>query len=248
MPGVAATTSGAAPSWSSCARRGARADRGRLRGGRPRPARRHADRGHQDLPGGGHPRPRPARRARHRREQGPGGARQGRPSSARSATHRSRCAGTWSGGCRPTRRAASCRMRLRCTRSTARSWRVRSPTGRRSALRDSRWTCSSSSASTTIPRAAGSPAGELLPLAAEMADRPQLRLRGVMAVPPHGADPAARRSPSSPSCRPGCAPSIRRPTRSRPGMSDDFEAAIRHGSTHVRVGTALLGRREPDFG
>jgi uncharacterized pyridoxal phosphate-containing UPF0001 family protein len=27
------------------------------------------------------------------------------------------------------------------------------------------------------------------------------------------------------------------------GMSGDFEAAIRHGATHLRVGTALLGRR-----
>jgi len=29
------------------------------------------------------------------------------------------------------------------------------------------------------------------------------------------------------------------------GMSEDFEAAIRHGATHVRIGTALLGGREP---
>jgi PLP dependent protein len=28
-------------------------------------------------------------------------------------------------------------------------------------------------------------------------------------------------------------------------MSDDLESAIRHGATHVRVGTALLGRRDP---
>ena len=32
------------------------------------------------------------------------------------------------------------------------------------------------------------------------------------------------------------------------GMSHDLEAAVKHGSTHVRVGTALLGRREPVFG
>jgi uncharacterized pyridoxal phosphate-containing UPF0001 family protein len=32
------------------------------------------------------------------------------------------------------------------------------------------------------------------------------------------------------------------------GMSHDLEAAVRHGSTHVRVGTALLGRREQVFG
>jgi uncharacterized pyridoxal phosphate-containing UPF0001 family protein len=27
------------------------------------------------------------------------------------------------------------------------------------------------------------------------------------------------------------------------GMSGDLEAAVRHGSTHVRVGSALLGNR-----
>jgi uncharacterized pyridoxal phosphate-containing UPF0001 family protein len=32
------------------------------------------------------------------------------------------------------------------------------------------------------------------------------------------------------------------------GMSADLEAAVRHGATHLRVGTALLGRREPNFG
>jgi uncharacterized pyridoxal phosphate-containing UPF0001 family protein len=31
------------------------------------------------------------------------------------------------------------------------------------------------------------------------------------------------------------------------GMSDDLEAAVEFGSTHVRVGTALLGRRGPVF-
>jgi pyridoxal phosphate enzyme (YggS family) len=32
------------------------------------------------------------------------------------------------------------------------------------------------------------------------------------------------------------------------GMSGDLEAAVRNGSTHIRVGTALLGRREPLLG
>jgi PLP dependent protein len=32
------------------------------------------------------------------------------------------------------------------------------------------------------------------------------------------------------------------------GMSGDLEAAVRHGATHVRIGTALLGPREPTFG
>ena len=32
------------------------------------------------------------------------------------------------------------------------------------------------------------------------------------------------------------------------GMSNDLEAAIANGATHVRVGTALLGRRATSFG
>jgi len=28
-------------------------------------------------------------------------------------------------------------------------------------------------------------------------------------------------------------------------MSDDFETAIAHGATHVRVGSALFGHRSP---
>jgi len=29
------------------------------------------------------------------------------------------------------------------------------------------------------------------------------------------------------------------------GMSGDLEAAVRHGATHLRVGTAILGSRPP---
>ena len=28
-------------------------------------------------------------------------------------------------------------------------------------------------------------------------------------------------------------------------MSDDFETAIAHGATHVRIGSAIFGAREP---
>jgi uncharacterized pyridoxal phosphate-containing UPF0001 family protein len=31
-------------------------------------------------------------------------------------------------------------------------------------------------------------------------------------------------------------------------MSGDLEAAVRHGATHVRLGTALLGRRSVPVG
>jgi hypothetical protein len=32
------------------------------------------------------------------------------------------------------------------------------------------------------------------------------------------------------------------------GMSGDYESALRHGATHLRIGTALLGRRSRSVG
>jgi hypothetical protein len=69
-----------------------------------------------------------------------------------------------------------------------------------------------------------------------------LTLRGLMAVAPLGADPAAAFAP------------LRRLSQEvrgvRPdaavisaGMSGDLEAAILNGATHLRIGTALLGNR-----
>jgi pyridoxal phosphate enzyme (YggS family) len=84
-------------------------------------------------------------------------------------------------------------------------------------------------------------------LADAVAARAELRLRGVMAVPPLDRDPRrefARLEEISHALR-----------QDHPeadavsaGMSVDLEAAIEFGSTHVRVGTALLGRRGPIFG
>jgi hypothetical protein len=76
---------------------------------------------------------------------------------------------------------------------------------------------------------------------------PGLRLAGVMAVAPLGADPNAAFE------------SLQRQAealrRNHPdanwisaGMSEDLESAIAHGATHLRVGSALLGRREPVLG
>jgi uncharacterized pyridoxal phosphate-containing UPF0001 family protein len=91
------------------------------------------------------------------------------------------------------------------------------------------------------------PAEHLAELADGVAASAELRLRGLMAVPPIGSDPDdafARLAELAATVReqhPG-ADSI------SAGMSADLEAAIRHGSTHVRVGTALLGRRPPLLG
>ncbi|MGI8678068.1 MAG: YggS family pyridoxal phosphate-dependent enzyme [Jatrophihabitans sp.] len=79
-----------------------------------------------------------------------------------------------------------------------------------------------------------------------IASREQLQLCGLMAVPPVEADAdaafahLAEISDRVRAVHPS-ADSI------SAGMSDDLEAAIRHGATHVRVGTALLGRRDPTF-
>ena len=81
---------------------------------------------------------------------------------------------------------------------------------------------------------------DLLALAARV--EAPLRLRGVMAVAPLGVESATafaevRRLHElllahHPQATVRCI-----------GMSDDFEAAIAHGATHVRIGSALLGSR-----
>lgn len=79
-----------------------------------------------------------------------------------------------------------------------------------------------------------------------LADRlhayPSLMLRGVMAVAPLGADP----DPAFARLR-EVAERVRRAhpeaTIISAGMSDDLEAAISNGATHLRVGTAILGSR-----
>jgi PLP dependent protein len=71
-----------------------------------------------------------------------------------------------------------------------------------------------------------------------------LRLRGLMAVAPLDWDPdrafatlaalAARLAVDHPGA-----------TVVSAGMSGDLEQAVRHGATHVRIGTSLLGMRKP---
>ena len=84
---------------------------------------------------------------------------------------------------------------------------------------------------------------------AELAELEHLRIDGLMAIPPPAAEPEGSR------------PWFRRLRRlrdelfARPewrdrngllsmGMSADFEIAVEEGATHVRVGSALFGRRE----
>ncbi len=69
-----------------------------------------------------------------------------------------------------------------------------------------------------------------------------LRLRGVMAVAPLEADPAEAFAALA-----RIADDVRRAhpdaTWLSAGMSADLEAAVQHGATHLRVGSAVLGQR-----
>ncbi len=71
-----------------------------------------------------------------------------------------------------------------------------------------------------------------------------LRLRGVMAVAPLGGDPDAAFAQLA-QVAAGVRATVPEATWVSAGMSADLEAAIRHGATHVRVGTAILGSRPP---
>jgi len=78
-------------------------------------------------------------------------------------------------------------------------------------------------------------------LAAQVAELPRLRLRGLMAIPAPHESPAQQRAAFA---------KLKHLLRQVPGgdvlsmgMSDDLEAAVQEGATHVRVGTAIFGER-----
>ena len=79
-------------------------------------------------------------------------------------------------------------------------------------------------------------------ICAQVAQADGLRLVGLMAIPPLGVDPdeafaaLAAEHRRVRTVHPGA-------TQLSAGMSGDLEAAVRHGSTCVRVGTALMGNR-----
>jgi pyridoxal phosphate enzyme (YggS family) len=84
---------------------------------------------------------------------------------------------------------------------------------------------------------------ELLePLAEHVLSTPGLTLRGVMAVAPLGEDPRAafaRVRHASDALRTLDPPA----TAISAGMSGDFREAILEGATHLRIGTAITGKR-----
>jgi pyridoxal phosphate enzyme (YggS family) len=92
------------------------------------------------------------------------------------------------------------------------------------------------------PARGGCPVPEVAALADHVAGSGELLLRGVMAIAPLDVNPASAFSV--------LADEVSRLRRDHPaatvvsaGMSGDLEDAIAHGSTCVRVGTALLGGR-----
>lgn len=79
-------------------------------------------------------------------------------------------------------------------------------------------------------------------LAEQVASTPGLRLRGVMAVAPLDAEPrAAFAGVRAVSDR--IRSLVPDATAISAGMSDDFAEAIAEGATHLRIGTAITGKR-----
>jgi len=87
--------------------------------------------------------------------------------------------------------------------------------------------------------------GEVLELAHAVARLPQLRLRGLMAIPAPAEGLAAQRVPFArlrQLMQELIAQGLKLDTLSM-GMSHDLEAAVLEGATIVRVGTAIFGQR-----
>jgi pyridoxal phosphate enzyme (YggS family) len=80
-------------------------------------------------------------------------------------------------------------------------------------------------------------------LADQVAGCEHLALRGVMAVAPLGADPEVAFARLREVAR-GIQQVHPDATWISAGMSDDLEAAVAHGATHLRVGSAILGSRQ----
>lgn len=83
---------------------------------------------------------------------------------------------------------------------------------------------------------------ELLPLAAAVAKLPQLQLKGLMAIPQPGNSAQAFEQMQKLSLQlQQHYPDAKELSM---GMSDDWQQALRFGSTMIRLGTAIFGARE----
>ena len=86
------------------------------------------------------------------------------------------------------------------------------------------------------PQKSGATLGEVEALAKRVASIDALRLRGLMAIPPH--DDARRWFREVRALRDGAGLA-----ELSMGMTDDFETAIEEGATIIRVGRAIFGER-----
>jgi len=92
------------------------------------------------------------------------------------------------------------------------------------------------------PQRGGAPGDLFMSVAETIASSDSLRLRGLMAVAPLGEAPEtafARLSRYITLFRADHPDA----TVVSAGMSDDLDTAVAHGATHVRIGSALLGKR-----
>lgn len=98
---------------------------------------------------------------------------------------------------------------------------------------------------TDEPGKGGVTPAEAPALAAAVTALPQLRLRGLMCIPPPAADQEAQRRPFRQlrELMESLDPAGHSLDTLSMGMSDDLEAAVLEGATIVRVGTAIFGRR-----
>jgi PLP dependent protein len=90
----------------------------------------------------------------------------------------------------------------------------------------------------------GAAPDEVAAIAEAIAGHAQLRLRGLMAVAPLGGDADAAFARLR-LLHAGLLTSWPDADVLSAGMSGDLESAVRHGATHVRVGSAILGTRPP---
>lgn len=74
---------------------------------------------------------------------------------------------------------------------------------------------------------------------ADCRDRLGLPIEGLMCIPPHDEEPSLHFALLRETARRHNLPVLSM------GMSADFETAVRFGATHVRVGTAVFGARQP---
>ena len=90
----------------------------------------------------------------------------------------------------------------------------------------------------------GAGVDQLYQLAEKVSASPTHTLAGLMSVPPVGVDPNEAYSQLA-VIRNEFMKRFPEATSLSAGMSGDYELAISHGATHVRVGSSILGSRSP---